>query len=77
MDYDAVIILIDFCSFSSATSHVEMELSEETSFVSRGQGMISLLYQPMNVYIWKSLLQSKSVRWESVSHSGSQQSGAR
>ena len=58
-------------------SSVGMELSVETSFVSRRRGMISLSCRPLSVHIWTSLLQSRSVRWESVSRSGSQRSGAR
>lgn len=54
-----------------------MELSDETSFVCTRRGMILLSYQPVSVLIWTSLLRSRSVRWESVSHSGSRQSGVR
>lgn len=58
-------------------SHVGMELRDETLFVLKRVGMTLVWHQPVSVHIWTSLPQSKSARWGSVSHSGSQQSGAR
>lgn len=63
--------------FSSVTSHAGMELSDETSFVSRRWGTILLLFQTLSALSWTSLHQSSSARWEHVRHSGSPQSGAR
>lgn len=63
--------------FSSVTSDAGMELSDETSFVSRRWGTILLLFQTLSALSWTSLHQSSSVTWEHVRHSGSPQSGAR
>lgn len=68
--------LIFFSSYS-VMFHVGMALSDETLFVSRGWGVISVLLQPVSVLIWTNLLQSRNARWASVCLSGSQQSGAR